>query len=96
MPDKWIHMANSLQEQDRKEIAAHHICQKKMSVASDLAFQKLTEIPGATNEMIQKIFNYTITVSRNPCGLYDANCLFKAYLPHLENEIKKLKTKKTN
>ena len=88
MPGNWINMTNALQEQERNEIASYHISRKKMNIASNIAFKRLVEMPGATNEMVKKIFNYTIIVSRNPCGLYDANCIFKAYLPHLESEIK--------
>jgi len=86
----WKKIASKLDEMERKETANYYISKHKMNKAAHEAELMLQEVEGATQLMIEKIQKYTIVVPRYPNGLYDSDALYKAYLPHLKNEINKI------
>ena len=83
----WKNLANKVYERERQELASTRIISKKMQIASNKSHQMLMATPNATSEQLQKIYRYTIKLSKRT-DIIDPIALYNAYLPHLQKEIK--------
>ena len=89
---QWIKFANGMYKQERKEIARVTFIDRMMKSASDEAYKRLIKFPGATPEIIKKIYGFTIYTM----SMMDSDGIYNAYLPHLRREIERRENNKLN
>lgn len=83
--ENWQRLSKQIMEEERKEVARSRIIERMIGRASDEAHKRLIKIPGATEEMIKKIYGYTIYTT----SILDSECIYQSYLPHLKKEIER-------
>ena len=81
----WRNLMKKVIEKERKETYRTIKINQLIKHASDKAYDRLLEVPGATPTIINKIYQYTIYTT----SLLNSDDIFNAYLPYLKKEIKK-------
>ena len=81
----WQRLSKMIMEKERQEVARSKVIERMIARASYEAHKRLIKIPGATEEMIKKIYGYTIYTT----SMLDSECIYQCYLPHLKKEIER-------